>query len=211
VTTADRRGNDPICGHVEADMHSLVRRWRIWTGALAVTLAVAALLSWRFDVFDEPIPVMPECAPHLLTAETIASTRVGVDKVFAPPGASGILACYYQLYRDEKTAAFANRLRFRYVATRAQMSDLSTTFDVAVKTPPCTTDDQDSLLGYPVVEFVLRYPSGPDVRVLVYYETLCGARGGGPIGFTATNGTVTGFFYLGSAGNVLFDFTGPEG
>jgi hypothetical protein len=65
-------------------------------------------------------------------------------------------------------------------------------------------------LGYPLVEFVLRYPSGPDVRVLVYYVTLCGASGGGSVGFTATNGTVTGFFYLAPAGNVLFEFNGPR-
>jgi hypothetical protein len=188
-------------------MYSLVKRWRNWTGAVAALLVIAGLVSWRVGVFDEPIPAMPECAPYVPAPETIGSTRAGVDKVLAPLGAIGILACEYRSDRAETTDAVTNRLIFRVVATRAEMSDLSTTFNVAVTAPPCTGGGIDSPMGYQIDEFVLRYHSGPDVRILVYYGTLCGAPSGPSAGLVATNGTVTGYIYLSSPGNALFDFS----
>jgi hypothetical protein len=188
-------------------MGSLVKKWWIWTSAVAALLVVAGLVSWRVGVFDEPIPVMPECAPHIPAPETIRSTRAGVEKVLAPPGAIGILACEYRSDRAEETDAVTNRLIFRVVANRAEMSDLSTTFNVAATAAPCTSGGADSPMGYQIDEFVLRYHSGPDVRLLVYYGTLCGVPGGPSAGLVATNGTVTGYFYLSSPDNALFDFS----
>ena len=150
---------------------------------------------------------MPACPPHWPAANSIRSTRPGSDRVLAPPGAVAALVCEYQAYRAPSAQTFASEPGLRIVVTGAELSDLNTTFDVPVRTPPCSGYTGED--GYPEAEFIFRYRSGPDVSVSMSYSTICEVSSGG-IGFTAGNGAISGYFTQGPRGDVLFRFNGPR-
>jgi len=174
-------------------------------GVLTATAAIAAGLN-HTAARSAPAPAMPRCPAHLPTAAAVASTRPGVDRVLAPSGAIAVLLCEFYVHRASETAPWTDRFQSRTVVTGTALTDLNTTFDVSVRTLPCTGDPGD--LGYPEAEFVFRYSSGPDVTVLAAYSTFCAPDV--PTGVIAGNGTISGVFDFGAGGNQLYGFRGQR-
>jgi hypothetical protein len=194
-----------VVGYVEASMGCGSDRRITSLG----TTAAAAVLLWAglFACTSSP-PPMPACAAHWPAVGAIASGRPGVGTVLAPLGAVVALVCEYQVYLDSSTRAITGDLTIRKVVTGADLSDLNTTFNVPVQIPPCSGGRSGSS---PAAEFVFRYSSGPDVSILMSYLSICGPPDTGKTGFTATNGTISGYFSADTTSSmVLFQFNGPR-